>query len=155
MNERNDNKTNETREMQQYNLCPACGRRAYEVYTDDGMYQVGCIHCGTKNGVCADASEMTEEMTEKLRIEWNHSTLAKYFEIEAREELGIGIGGYVMVRKSDGYIVRYADSMREVVEYLRSTGYDEAYEIYHHMDGILQDHCSSFAVSTIVEVFEN
>ena len=98
---------------------------------------------------------MTEEMTETLRKKWNQRTLKSFWEIEAREEIRIGEGGYVMVTNADGYIVRYAYSMREIIDYLKATGYDESYDIYVHIDGILLNHCSSFAIWTIVDVFEN
>lgn len=155
MNEKKQNTTNIIREEQGYNVCPTCGRRAYAVYTEDGTYSVGCVHCGMKNGICTPVTEMTEEMAENLRRSWNKMTLNRFWDYDAREAIGIGTGGYVIATNVDGYIVHSADSIQDVMKYLEYVGDDMSYGIYIHIDGTLQYLGCTFLIWLINQALNN
>ena len=144
--------TNNTINYEQgLNVCPICGRKAYAVYTDDGIYRVGCLHCGLQHGVGTHAGDLTDEMKDNLRRSWNMKMLGSYIEPEAREALELRNSGYVITTSADGYIVGTVDDMREVMNYLDMVGDDVSHDIYMHNDGTIMNLGTSFFAWQIVE----
>lgn len=147
--------TNTMNEQQNYNLCPTCGREVHPVLDDYGMYHVGCTYCGLRDGVSTFLEEnLTEEMSDQFRKNWNQRVLKSYLNEEAREILHLTEGGFAIVTNQDGAIVHTADNMNDVMQYLELVGDDKSYGIYLHIDGTLQYIGSTFLVWLIKQEFE-
>lgn len=131
------------------NICPRCGRKAYAITTEDGMYRVGCIHCGIRNGVGTLMDEdFTEEMKEALRTQWNEACLKSEYSWDVVAELGLHNGSYVLADSKWKYIVHIANDIEEVERYVVEQS-ETSLDIYLVIEGTLQKMGCSFLVWTL------
>lgn len=131
MSEQNQNNVNQIKKESGYNSCPKCGRQAYALHTEDGMYSVGCLHCGLKNGVFTLFDEVTQEDVEnKMRITWNEKCLKNEYEEDALKAMNLANGGYVIVSNVDGQIVHITEDFSGVEAYLTVVGDSLSFDIY-------------------------
>ena len=150
------NNTNTNNEQQNYNICPTCGREVHPVMDDYGIYHVGCIYCGLRDGVSLFLEEeLTEEIIDQFRIRWNKLVLNGYFNEEARAILHLAEGGFAIVSNKDGAIVHTAKNIKEVIECLSLIGDDRSYDIYLNIGGCLQDIGCTYLVWCILNEIQN
>lgn len=130
-----------------YNSCPKCGRQAYVVHSEDGMYSVGCLHCGLKNGVFTLLDEVTpEDVENKMRIAWNENCLENEYEEDALNMMNLTNGGYVIVSSVDGQIVHITKEFSGVEAYLSIVGDSLYFDIYLMNGRALQHLGSTFLI---------
>ena len=134
------NKNNNTINAEEgYNICPRCGRSAYTIHTKDGAYRVGCLECGLHHGVRTLVDEeMTDDLQETMRTQWNKQCLKSAYSECALEQLNLKNGGYVIANTSDGYIVYVSRDFKEVKDYVRDIGDSLSFGVYLNIDGALQ-----------------
>ena len=133
-----------------YNVCPRCGRPAYEIATEDQMYHVGCLYCGLQYGVglCVE-EEITEGITEALRIRWNEQYLTDvHFSEEVLEILKMGEADYLLVNNLDKSIICSVETAKEVKRYVKERN-DIPIGIYKLVSGYPQYMGHSYFVSEL------
>ena len=119
-----------------FNFCPTCGRQAHGILIDDGMYHVGCLHCGLRYGVSTYAYEVSTEVQEQMRHAWNQHCLSTPITDSALESLDLLGTGYALVRVNDNYIAHFFSEFSELAEFCEKS--DDAYNVFLMVEGTLQ-----------------
>ena len=134
----NQNNTNQLKYCDGYNVCPRCGRKAYAVQTEDGMYYVGCLFCGFNRGNGTYTDDMSEKFRTARKIAWNQQCIEAEYSAGALENLGMTNGDYVMVRSEDKHIIHRAKTIEDVKEFWALNGANSPFDIYALIEGSLQ-----------------
>ncbi len=143
-NEKRTKVTEFTEEICGYNVCPKCGGSAYTVTTADGMYYVGCVHCGLRHGVSISTmEEQSDDYREATRLEWNKYCLQSEYSEEALAVLG-GEFVYIVSDPGDNYIVFASHDVKEVKEFFETVAKGTACEMYLLHNGYPEYLGSSF-----------
>ena len=148
----NNQKTTNLIPTERYNYCPKCGREAFAFSSERGMYYVGCLHCGMRNGkLNFFEEEISEELKEVFRKEWNLQCLNCEYEDDALEALGISEGSFFLATHGDNYVVHIAKTFKDVKEYIKRVGDSQAFNIYQLLNGVLECIGSTYLMWLTIE----
>ena len=116
-----------------YNVCPTCGREAYEMMSGYDEYHVGCAYCGIHNGVVQFLDDYISTQTkEQVRKEWNKKCITSEYGDSVLEMLG----DYVVVCSSDHAIEFTSSNIKDVVTFVEER--NNNYDVYIIMENQLE-----------------